>query len=66
MPLDKQNNPHCINHPEQIMTKSESRSAITNLEKHGEKYTFIPDSGIPARVFVCPKCGYIELYIERK
>ena len=65
MPLDSENNPRCINHEEELMIKSESRSAITSLEKKGEKYNFRPDTGIPVRTFVCSKCGYVELYMER-
>jgi hypothetical protein len=65
MPLDNLNNPRCINHEETLMIKSEARSAITNLEKNGNNYTFIPDKGIPIRVFVCPTCGYVEMYLER-
>ncbi|MDA9564283.1 hypothetical protein N9R81_06395 [Flavobacteriales bacterium] len=63
MPL-KQNNPHCINHPEQIMTKSEGLSAITSMQKQGTEINFSPNQGIPVRFFVCPKCKYVELYME--
>jgi len=65
MPLDKTKTPRCVNHPETIMMKSESRSAITNIEKIKNNYKFIPDKGIPVRTYVCPTCGYVELYMEK-
>ncbi len=65
MPLDSKNIQYCVNHPNQKMEKNEARSAITKLEKDGDKYIFKPDSGIPVRAYVCPQCGYVELYMEK-
>ena len=63
MPL-KENDPYCVNHPDQIMTRNTEPSAITRVDLSRASPNFIPNTGVPVRVFVCPRCGYVELYVE--
>ena len=58
----KDDNCYCINHPDEIMSKSDGFSAITSLKKDGDNVLFDPCSGVPIISYMCLKCGYIENY----
>ncbi|WP_338449609.1 hypothetical protein R4Z09_26115 [Niallia oryzisoli] len=57
----------CINHPNSLMLRNDGFNAITKLEKEDTGgIQFLPESGIPAVVYFCEKCGYLEIYAAAK
>ena len=64
MPI-KDNKIYCVNHPEVEMARTEDLNALTKLTKKGDQLTFHPSSGTPIKIFICPKCGYIETYFAK-
>ena len=57
----------CVNHPTTQLVADAGFHALTKVEKDaGGHATFSPVSGVPVKVFVCPACGYAELYHASK
>lgn len=52
----------CINHQHTALNAQEGFHALTVFIKNGQQYSFNPASGIPVKVYVCPQCGYVEIY----
>ena len=44
------------------LTEIDSLYALTRVIKEGDKINFNPASGIPVKVYVCQKCGKLEIY----
>ena len=57
----------CINHEEQYLEKASGKDgwfhALTMVRKRdNNRMQFKPDKGAAVMAFVCPLCGYLELY----
>ena len=67
MPMNANGSPACINHPQQQMLRNDGFSAVTGLQVNGPgNLNFTPGTGVPAVLFYCNTCGYIELYAAQK
>ncbi len=67
MPQDTQGNRRCVNHYDQLLGKESGRDnwyhALTTVKKGADnKMKFNPTKGIAIAAWVCPQCGYVELY----
>lgn len=56
----------CVNHPNVTCQLNNTFNSLTSLKKTAEGVTFEPGSGVPVVVYVCPECGYVELYVAIK
>lgn len=55
----------CVTHAETEMMPVNGFHSLTQVNKRGENVTFHPSSGVPVKIFFCPRCGYIEIYTAR-
>jgi hypothetical protein len=53
---------YCINHSSTQMIRNPGFNAVIKLSKQGGNSNFHLDSGVPTALFICPTCGYIEMY----
>jgi len=53
---------YCVNHPDEAMAKADGFYALTKLTKEDKRLSFNPAAGVPVVIYVCPKCGYLEIY----
>lgn len=63
--MHKDGKNYCPNHNATEMSPVDGLHAITKLTKQGDQLNFHPSSGVPVKIFFCPKCGYIETYAAK-
>jgi hypothetical protein len=67
MPQNNQGEPRCINHEDQLLDKASGRDewyhALTMVIMGDDnRLKFNPKKGMPLTAWICPQCGYVELY----
>jgi hypothetical protein len=54
---------HCVNHPNIEMLPNANFSALNRATvREGETFRVDHSPILPVKAFVCPECGYVELY----
>ncbi|MBP0613917.1 hypothetical protein J8J42_12800 [Chryseobacterium sp. cx-311] len=65
MPLNERGDAVCINHPESVM-KNQSFVQLPHImigaDEGGNREILHLNTGLPAMVRFCSKCGYLEMY----
>ena len=71
MPYDNQGHPQCVNHEDQLLEKASGRDgwyhALTMVTMgDDDRLKFNPKKGMVLTAWMCPQCGYVELYAMSK
>jgi hypothetical protein len=61
MPL-QDDTPYCLNHKDTQLRRNEGLNALNTFLDTASGYSFDMSRGVPVVMYVCPKCGYVEMY----
>jgi rubrerythrin len=56
----------CINHPDESMVQSEDEIMLYYTEQREDKKYYHTKSAFIGDLYMCPICGYVELYNIRE